>query len=151
MLQCLLMLAAGGSIVCWRGSISAEGLIAAGEVYCCWWVIYCCWEVSCHWEGSTVEGAVYYSWLLEGLLLLGVFCCRWSIVAGVGGSIVAGGSIVVGCGGTILILFLLSLTNYIVPQMLLSSVFSKRSSAGRWVGVGTKDWCSEVGRGKDNG
>lgn len=78
-----------------------------------------------------------------------VHCCRQ------GGSIVAGGSIVVGCGGVYFTTFFVINNkfhkDYLVPQMLLGSVFSKRGSAGRWVGFGTKDWCSEVGRGKDNG
>lgn len=100
------------------GSIVAEGSIVAGVIMLREVLLMLangrftnagCLEIYCYWWGSIVA--------VVDLLLLGevVFCCRCLLL--MGGSIVDGGTIVDGgvycCRGSILPLFLLSLTHSI--------------------------------------
>lgn len=120
---------AGGSVFARRDLLLREGSIVAG-----WWRVCWCWL---QW-GLTLLPRVFCCW--GGILLDAVHCC-------LGDLLLMGGGYCCWLQGNCFTAFLVINTNYLAPQVLLGSVFSKRDSTGRWVWVGTKGRCSKMGRG----
>lgn len=110
-LQCLLMLAAGGSIVAGGNVFLRGGLLLLLGTYCLW-------------KGCIFAGG--RSIARDSLLLMGLVL-NWSIAP----------RGIYCCWGGLLLLAAGDLFYYLIPQMLLGSVYTKRGSTGRWVGQGT--------------